>query len=221
MAVKAPASEPAAPSEKMSPIAPAESPSSRTANTRKIENATLEKKFEVAVHPACARRFGFPRTKRSPSLSSVHRLGFLPVDGRRPRAGLLGLADTEQEQTRADEADGVEEHGVRGGEELDEHAAEPRAADLRGRAADLELRVAVDDLLALDERRQVRLVRDVEEDLERARRGTRRRRAAPSVSASAKYAIGIGREERGAAEVARRSGSVAAAAGRPTRLPAA
>ena len=43
-------------------------------------------------------------------------------------------------------------------------SAEPRPADLRGGAADLELRVAVDDLVALDERREVRLVRDVEED---------------------------------------------------------
>ena len=36
----------------------------------------MKKKFEVAVQPAWARRLGFPRTKRRPSLSSIHRLGF-------------------------------------------------------------------------------------------------------------------------------------------------
>ena len=51
---------------------------------------------------------------------------------------------------------------------MDEQTAEPRAADLRSRAADLELRVAVDEPLALDERRQIRLIGDVEEDGERA-----------------------------------------------------
>ena len=70
-AVKAASSEPAAPTEKMMPITPAERPSSRTAKTRKITNARLEKRFEVAVHPACARRFGLSRTNRRPSFSSV------------------------------------------------------------------------------------------------------------------------------------------------------
>ena len=78
VAVKAPASEPAAPTEKMIPITPADSPSSRTAKTRMIENATLAKRFDVAVQPACARRFGFPSTNRRPSLSSVHMLDLRP-----------------------------------------------------------------------------------------------------------------------------------------------
>ena len=167
VAVKAAASEPAAPTEKTIPITPAESPSSRTTNTRMIENATLEKKFEVAVQPACARRFGIAEDEAEPLLELGPQARLLPV-GRRDRRGLLGLADPEEEETRADEAECVDEHGVGRREDLDEDAAEAGPADLRGRAADLELRVAVDDLLALDERRQVRLVRDVEEDLERA-----------------------------------------------------
>src|SRR5918999_1830581 len=58
VAANAATNEPAAPIENTSPITPADSPSSRTANTRKIENATLEKKLDVAVQPAWARRLG-------------------------------------------------------------------------------------------------------------------------------------------------------------------
>jgi hypothetical protein len=43
-------------------------------------------------------------------------------------------------------------------------ARRPGAAQLRGRAADLELRVPVDEPVARDERGEVRLVGDVEED---------------------------------------------------------
>ena len=48
-------------------------------------------------------------------------------------------------------------------EQTDQDACYPRPACLRGGTADLELGVAVDDLPALDERGQVRLVGDVEE----------------------------------------------------------
>ncbi len=78
MAVNAARSEPALPSEKASPMTPADSPSSRTRYTRMTANATFEKKFEVLVQPAWARRLGFPRTKRRPSRSSVHMLGLAP-----------------------------------------------------------------------------------------------------------------------------------------------
>ena len=79
--------------------------------------------------------------------------------------GSLALADVEDEERGADEADGVERErgrGLRGSRSA--IPARPGPPSLRGGAADLELRVAVDELLALDERRQVRLVRDVEED---------------------------------------------------------
>ena len=78
--------------------------------------------------------------------------------------GRLRLPDAKDEETRGDEADRVDKDRVWGCEELDEAAAHARAADLSRRAADLELRVALDDLLSLDERRDVRHVRDVEED---------------------------------------------------------
>src|SRR5207248_7319443 len=77
---------------------------------------------------------------------------------------LLVLADAEDEEGGADEADGVEGDRGRCPERVDDDAGEARAAELRRGATDLEFRVAVDQLSALDERREVRLVRDVEED---------------------------------------------------------
>ena len=52
VAVSAAASDPMAPIERTRPMRPGDSSSSRMRNTRMIENATLEKRFEVAVHPA-------------------------------------------------------------------------------------------------------------------------------------------------------------------------
>ncbi len=74
------------------------------------------------------------------------------------------LADSEQEERRADEAHRVEEDGGRRGQPIDEQPRDSRTAHLRTGAADLELRVSVHELPTLDERRQVRLVGDVEED---------------------------------------------------------
>src|SRR5262249_54036582 len=74
VAVNAAISEPTLPSEMTRPITPGESPSVRTRKTTMIANATFEKKFEVDVHPAWARRFGFERTKARPSFRSVHRV---------------------------------------------------------------------------------------------------------------------------------------------------
>ena len=54
----APASQPALPIAKTTPISPVDMPSVRTANTSTIENATFEKKFEVPVEIACGRRYG-------------------------------------------------------------------------------------------------------------------------------------------------------------------
>ena len=47
---------------------------------------------------------------------------------------------------------------------LDEDASESWPGDLGRRATDHELRVALDDLVSLDQRRQVRLGGDIEED---------------------------------------------------------
>ena len=80
----------------------------------------------------------------------------------------LAAADREDKASRDEEADRVDEDRERRGDRGDEHARDPRPGE-RGRgAAHLELRVAVHELLAGDERRQVRLVRDVEEHRQRA-----------------------------------------------------
>ena len=125
-------------------------------------NATFEKKLDVPVQPACARRFGFPRTKRRPAFSSVQMPGFVPSAGAAIAGSAFRMRRTKRPEAK--EADRVDEDRVWGCEELDEATAHARAADLSRRAADLELRVALDDLVALDERRDVRHVRDVEED---------------------------------------------------------
>ena len=62
-AVNAASSEPAAPTEKTIPITPADRSSSRTKKTRMMANARLEKRFDVAVHPAWAEPFSRPLTQ--------------------------------------------------------------------------------------------------------------------------------------------------------------
>ena len=87
----------------------------------------------------------------------------------------------------------------------------------RGLPRELELRVAVNELIALDDGRQVALVRDVEEDREAARDEDNR------VELPDRQGVeGVGDRDRhqteGAGEVAR-SGSGGAAADRPRRRP--
>ena len=74
---------------------------------------------------------------------------------------------SEDEQPRQQEAHGVREDRQRRRHQADQPAAEGRTGALRDRPRRLELAVAVDELVALDERRQVRLVRHVEEDRQR------------------------------------------------------
>ena len=91
-------------------------------------------------------------------------LGFVP-SARSTAAGASSTcADPEDEEAGCNEADRVDEYRIGRREDLDQDAREARSADLRCAARDLELRVALDDLIPLDERRQVRLVGDVEED---------------------------------------------------------
>ncbi len=131
---------------------------------------------------------GIAEDEAQPFLQLDPERRLAPVD-RRPLRLLLRLADAEEEQSRADEAERVDEHGVRSSEDLDEQPAEPRATDLGGGPADLELRVPFDDLVAIDEGRQVRLVGDVEEDLEDADEEADDVQLL-SVRTSATYAIG-------------------------------
>ena len=101
-------------------------------------------------------------------------LGDLVPDARRPGPGRprriagvplrLALADPEDEPAGRDEAERVEQDRERRAEQADQSAAERLAEDLGGRAADLELRVALDQVVRLEDRRQERLVGDVEED---------------------------------------------------------
>ena len=78
----------------------------------------------------------------------------------------LAFSDREQEAAGDEEARRVDQDRVGRGDELDQAAREARARELRARARHLELRVALHQALPLNERRQVRLVRDVEEDRE-------------------------------------------------------
>ena len=86
----------------------------------------------------------------------------------RGRSGLTATNETD-EQRGSKVAQRVERDRERRADELDEEAGDGRPGDRRGRARELELRVALDQLVALDDARQVRLVGDIEEDLERAR----------------------------------------------------
>ena len=69
---------------------------------------------------------------------------------------------------RGQERHRVDGDGDRGGHELHQCAGNARARDLRHRATHLQLAVALDQVVAVDQRRQVRLVGDVEEHREDA-----------------------------------------------------
>ena len=76
----------------------------------------------------------------------------------------LGAPDPEDEDRREHEAQRIEEDRDRGLQDPDEDAGRARAEDLGRRAGDLQLRVALDKLVAIDDRWQVALVGDIEED---------------------------------------------------------
>ena len=80
----------------------------------------------------------------------------------------LFTPDDADEERGGEVARRVEEDGEGRLDGLDEEAGDRRPGDLRRGARELELRVALDQLVALDDVGQVRLVGDVEEDLERA-----------------------------------------------------
>jgi len=75
----------------------------------------------------------------------------------------LGSLDPQDEDGRSDKADRIEEDRVWGRNGSDERARKSWSGELRARAADLQLRVALDEALPLHQRGQERLVRDVEE----------------------------------------------------------
>ena len=69
------------------------------------------------------------------------------------------------QQRRAQERHGVDQHRHRGGEDLDEEAADRRAGDERGGPAGAELAVGVDVAVAVDQGHEERRVRGGEQHL--------------------------------------------------------
>ena len=76
----------------------------------------------------------------------------------------LTASDPGHEAGRGKEADGVRDDGERRADDPDEPTAEGRAGGLGDGPADLQLGVALQDLVALQEARQVAHVGHVEED---------------------------------------------------------
>ena len=189
MAVKAAASEPAAPSEKIDPDRPGGQ--LELAHGEHEEDRERNAREEVRGRSAAGLRaeVRVSEDEAQPLLEVGPQARLLPVDRRDlGRSSTLRIRSRKRPEPTKLTASRRTAYGAV--KTWTSTPPRPGAADLCGRAADLELRVAVDDLLALDDRRQVRLVRDVEEHLERADEECRPRTAAPSVSASAKYAIG-------------------------------
>ena len=86
------------------------------------------------------------------------------------RLGLrLARVDPDERERGGEEADCIDEHGVRRRQQPDQQAPDSRPGDLRRVPAHLERRVPRHELVAADERREVGLVRDVEGHGQRAR----------------------------------------------------
>src|SRR5439155_15751726 len=76
--------------------------------------------------------------------------------------GWLPLDDRDQGRGGEEEGGGVEDHGERRLEQLDDRTRERRASGVGDRVARLQLAVRVDQLVALHERWKVCLVGDIE-----------------------------------------------------------
>ena len=83
---------------------------------------------------------------------------------------LLGraLSDPREEQRGDGKRERVDRHRQRGPQEVDQEATETRSNEPGARPAQLELAVPVDEVITADQRRQVGLVGNVEEDGEHA-----------------------------------------------------
>ena len=117
---------------------------------------------------------------------------------------------------RDDVADGVDDDRVGRGERGDQAAGHARPRDLRERDRELQLRVALDQILPLDERGQVRLVRDVEEDGEDPDHELHDEQL-PDREHAERVGDRDRREQHARGRRRRRSGSAGAACGRPRR----
>ena len=114
---------------------------------------------------ASARSLGSRATARSPSFASAQT----PV--RVSGGGGAGSGARIERKKSAEKTKEIasHEHGDRPAEHLHEPAGDAEAGELRHARGRRELAVALDQLVARDERRQVRLVRHVEEDRQRCR----------------------------------------------------
>ena len=100
-------------------------------------------------------------------MSSCRIFGFAPSAGFSGNCSRLRIAARKPPETRKLTASTRIAYGAV--TRLTSPPAQRRAREVRSRAADLELRVALHELLPVDQRGEVRLIRDVEEDREAAR----------------------------------------------------
>ena len=144
-------------------------------------------RFEVAVVAAMLPRYSWPRMNAGPIARGGCSLRHHRCPGGRRRRDVIGLAciecrdrvrwptvrrdgapaalaDRQDQASRTEVADGIDKDCHGRGEEPDDPTAERLAKDLGRRLADLQLGIALDELVALQDRRQVGLIGDVEED---------------------------------------------------------
>jgi hypothetical protein len=138
-----------------------------------IAKIMLLNRFEDEVAPAIARRYWFPRTKRSPfPEDEAQPFGDLLPEWLAGEACLpacrfrmrLGALDPQDEECRGEIAQRVGDDRERRAHQDDERPAEARTDHAGRRLARLELGVTLHQLAGLHKRGQVRLVRDIEED---------------------------------------------------------
>src|SRR5439155_17681444 len=103
-------------------------------------------------------------------LDALAHLGDEPgLSRRRPRLWLrLRLPDQGQGNRRDEEGGGIDSDGPCPTDPLDEETGYGGAGDLRRRARDFEFGVAFDEIRPVHQNREVRLIRDIEEDGEDA-----------------------------------------------------
>ena len=126
------------------------------------EAAACRRSSTRPVHTAIDRSQRWPTTQRTPSFSSGHIFGLGSPATRSGSTSRWRMRSMNTVETTKLAASAMIAYGRR--DRADQHARPARPGDLRHRDGELELRVAVDELLAVDERREVRLIRDVEED---------------------------------------------------------
>ena len=169
-AATAPMNDEAPPTPATSPRTAGPSFSSSSTNRNQVAPKMPHSAPSDICAPANARSTGSWMTRRKPSRIS-RSTGSRSSGGRWWR---LLTPDAPEQHGRREERDGVDGDGDRRGQDLDEEAADAEGQELRRRSARGEGAVGIDELVALDDRRQVGVVGGVEERREEGRRGRRR-----------------------------------------------